>query len=527
MHVSSDKFDSVIIGGGHNALAAAVHLAAYGQSVCLVERSHKVGGAVATEEVTLPGFRHDLFAMNLSLFAGSPFAARYGDQLAAHGLAYVPAHDCFASAFPDGRWLGISNSLEENAARIAAFDEGDAARWRAMSAAFERDAPHYFAFLGTPMRPAPLARLALKTLRARGLGFTREAMQLLLASPRDFLDTNFVSPQLKATLAPWAMHLDFPPDASGGALFPFLESMADQAFGMVIGKGGADVIPKALAGLFEANGGVIRTGVAAEAIDVSGGRAGTVRLSDGSAVSASETVLASVTPAALLRLIGGTSGRADTDAAIAGFRHGPGTMMIHIAASSLPDWQAGEALRSFAYVHLAPTLAHLSAAYAQAMEGLIPAEPAIVVGQPTALDPSRAPEGQHALWLQVRVMPPKVTGDAAGTISPGGWDDIKDAVADRVMAIVERYAPGFGQSILARTVMSPADLERANPNLVGGDSLGGSHHLGQNFVWRAPPGFKGHRTPVGNLYLIGSSTWPGAGVGAGSGFLAARQIVRR
>ncbi len=524
--MSADKFDAVIVGGGHNALAAAVHLSACGQSVCVVERAAKVGGAIATEEVTLPGFRHDLYAMNLSLFAGSPFARAYGDKLAAHGLAYLPAHDCFASAFPDGRWLGVSNALEENVARIAAFDAGDAQRWRAMTAGFERDAPHYFALLGTPMRAGPLARLALKTLRARGLGFTREAARMLLASPRDFLDANFASPHLKATLAPWALHLDFPPDASGGALFPYLEAMADQAFGMVIGKGGADVIPKALASLFTASGGIIRTGVAAEAIEVTGGRAGTVRLSDGSAVSASEAVLASVTPAALLRLIG-SSGRPDTDAGLAAFRPGPGTMMIHIAASALPEWQAGEALKKFAYVHLSPTLAHLSATYAEAMEGLIPNEPGIVVGQPTAINPSRAPAGQHALWLQVRVVPSEIRGDAAGTIAARTWNEAKEAVADRVMAIVERYAPGFGQTVLARTVMSPADLERANPNLAGGDSLGGSHHLNQNFLFRPAPGFHGYRTPVKGLYMIGSSTWPGAGAGAGSGYLAAQQIAGR
>jgi len=267
----AERYDAVIVGGGHNGLAAAVHLSACGLSVCVLERSERVGGAIATEEVTLPGFRHDLFAMNLSLFAGSPFAAAYGDKLAAHGLAYVPAHDCFASAFPDGRWLGVSASLEETAARIADFDAGDAARWRAMSAAFAEDAPHYFALLGTPMTGPALARFAFKTWRARGWDFTREALRLLVSSPRDFLDVNFASPHLKATLAPWAMHLDFPPDASGGALFPYLESMADQAFGMVIGKGGADVVPKALAGHLEASGGVIRTGATVEAITVTGG----------------------------------------------------------------------------------------------------------------------------------------------------------------------------------------------------------------------------------------------------------------
>lgn len=523
----AERFDAVIVGGGHNALAAAVHLSSCGMSVCLLEQADKVGGAIRTEEVTLPGFRHDLFAMNMSLFAGSPFAAAYGEKLAAHGLAYAPAHDCFASAFPDGRWLGVSASLEETAARIAAFDAGDAERWRAMSAAFADDAPHYFSLLGTPMTGPALARYALKTLRARGWASTREALRLLVSSPRDFLDAHFSSPQLKATLAPWAMHLDFPPDASGGALFPYLESMADQAFGMVIGKGGADVVPNALAGLLAESGGVIRTGARVDAITASGGRASAVRLAGGETIEAREAVLASVTPAALLRLLEGTTGEPEADAALAAFRHGPGTMMIHIAANRLPQWRAGEDLAKFAYVHLAPTLASLSATYAEAMEGLIPAAPAIVVGQPTAIDPGRAPAGKHVLWLQVRVVPSQIAGDAAGTIAPGPWAAVKEAVADRVMAIVESYAPGFGADILARTVMSPDDLEHANPNLVGGDSLAGSHHLRQNFIFRPAPGLAGHRTPVKGLYMIGASTWPGAGAGAGSGYLAARRIAGR
>lgn len=525
--MAGERYDAVVIGGGHNALAAAIHLANCGMSVFLAERADTLGGAAATAEVTLPGFRHDLFAMNLSLFAGSPFAAEYGERLAAHGLAYAPAHDCFASAFPDGRWLGVSNSLEETAARIEAFDAGDAARWREMSAAFADDAPTYFALLGAPMTARALLPLALRTVRRKGWAFTREALRLLVSSPRDFLDSNFSSPHLKATLAPWAMHLDFPPDASGGALFPYLEAMADQAFGMVIGKGGADVIPKAMGGLLAELGGVVKTGVAAERIEVTAGRASAVHLSDGSRVEAGEAVLASVTPRALLGLLGGSTGDTKADAGLTRFRHGPGTMMIHIAADALPDWRAGEALKRFAYVHLAPTLAHLSTAYAQAMEGLIPAAPGVVVGQPTAIDPSRAPDGKHVLWLQVRVMPSTILGDAGGTIAAGTWEGAKEAVADRVIALVEEYAPGFSASILARHVISPADLERANPNLVGGDSLGGSHHLFQNFLFRPAPGLADYKTPVKGLHMIGASTWPGAGLGAGSGFMAARQIARR
>ena len=525
--MSSTTYDAVIIGGGHNALAAAVHLSQCGMSVGLFEREDRLGGAIATEEVTLEGFRHDLYAMNLSLFAGSPFAATYGEALASHGLAYAPAADCFASVFPGDRWLGVSNDAAATEARIAGFSAADAARWAEMTAAFAADAPHWFALLGTPMRPGPLARLAWKTLRAKGRAWTVEAVRLLLASPREFLDANFEAPEVKALLAPWGMHLDFPPDASGGALFPYLEAMADQAFGMVLGKGGADVVPRALTGLLEAGGGTIRTGVTAEAIEVSAGRATAVRLSNGEVVRAREAILASVTPQGLLSLLGGSTGRADIDGALGKFRHGPGTMMIHLATDALPEWTAGEALQRFAYVHIAPTLETLSAAYSEAMAGLLPRAPGLVVGQPTAIDPSRAPTGKHVLWIQVRVVPSVVRGDAADEISPGAWDDVKEAMADRVMAIVERYAPGIGAHILARTVHSPDDLERANVNLVGGDSLGGSHHLKQNFVFRPAFGLANHRTPVKGLHMIGASTWPGAGVGAGSGFLAARHIAGR
>ncbi|MEM9221792.1 MAG: NAD(P)/FAD-dependent oxidoreductase [Pseudomonadota bacterium] len=522
--MASTSYDHVIVGGGHNALAAAVHLSAHGRSVIVLEANKRVGGAAATQEVTLPGYRHDLAAMNLSLFAGSPFAQAYGPKLAEHGLAYAPVSDCFANPFPDGRWLGISNDLEKNASRIAAFDSADAERWRAMTEAFSEDAPHYFALLGTPMRLRPLLRLAVKTLRAKGRPWTVDAIRLLLASPREFLDENFNSPHLKATLAPWAMHLDFPPDASGGALFPYLESMADQAFGMVLGKGGASVIPQALEGLLKATGGEVRTGTTATSIEVNAGRAVAVKSDDGEVFRAKEAILASLTPQSLLAMVGST-GKAPTDAALKGWKHGPGTMMIHIACDALPPWTAGEELQKFAYVHLAPTLALLSQTYAQATEGLLPAEPGIVVGQPTAIDPSRAPDGKHVLWLQVRVVPATILGDAAGEISAHEWSEAKEAMADRVMAILERYAPGVSGSVLARTVHSPQDLEAFNRNLVGGDSLGGSHHLRQNFMLRPAFGMAGHRTPIKGLYHIGSSTWPGAGVGAGSGYLAAKDIV--
>ena len=151
----------------------------------------------------------------------------------------------------------------------------------------------------------------------------------------------------------------------------------------------------------------------------------------------------------------------------------------------------------------------------------------MLVGQPTAIDPSRAPERRHILWVQVRVLPAKVRGDAAESISGTNWDEIKETYADRVIEQIERYAPGLAANILGRAVLSPLDLERDNPNLIGGDSLSGSHHLDQSFLFRPLAGWSRYKTPVNGLYLCGAATWPGAGVSAGSGFMLGKMLAGR
>jgi phytoene dehydrogenase-like protein len=163
--------------------------------------------------------------------------------------------------------------------------------------------------------------------------------------------------------------------------------------------------------------------------------------------------------------------------------------------------------------------------YTEALAGMLPAEPVLVVGQPTAIDPGRAPPGKHVLWVQVRVLPARIAGDAVGRIAATDWSSAKEPYADRVVDLIERYAPGFRARILVRTVLSPEDLERDNPNLVGGDSLSGSHHLDQNFLFRPAFGFSRYRSAVPRLYMIGASTWPGAGTGAGSGFMLAKALA--
>ena len=518
-----DTFDAVLIGAGHNALACALHLAAKGWRVGVFEQAAEAGGAVKTGEYTLPGFRHDWAAMNLSLFAGSAFHKAYAAELAQHGCAFVPVARPFASAFPDGTWAGVSTDLAETRSRIAAMSEADAATWDALLAAFPVRAESIFGLLGERMQIRALAYFVFKMLRRNGLSGTLDLAQFLLLSPRKWLTQTFQSPKVQAMLGAWGMHLDFAPDVAGGGLFPYLEGMAGQAFGMALGKGGADTIIRALVAAIRARGGVIETGAAVTRIVHSGGRATGIELSDGRRINASKAVIAGVAPSALQRLTGPTNPAFDT--AMSAFSHAPGTMMIHLAMDSLPDWAAGAELQTYAYLHLAPSLDQMARTYQQAQAGLLPDEPVLVVGQPTGQDPSRAPQGKHILWLQVRMAPGVIRGDAAGQITSTDWADAAAPFAERTLDILDRYAPGTRGKILARRIVTPQELEAENPNLVGGDQICGSHHLGQNFMFRPARGHSDGSTSLKNLHLTGAAVWPGAGTGAGPGYLLARKLT--
>lgn len=519
----ADEFDAVIIGAGHNALAAALHLSARGWRVGVFERAEVPGGAVKTGAYTLPGFRHDWAAMNLSLFAGSPFFKAHGPELGRHGCAFVPAPRPFASSFPDRTWLGVSTDLAETTAAIAAVSPRDATTWKALVDGFGAEAPHLFGLLGSPMKMRALASFAFRTLRAKRLSGSLDLARFLVASPRSWLEDTFEHPKVRALLGAWGMHLDFAPDVAGGALFPYLEGMAGQAFGMVIGQGGADTIVTAMVAAIRARGGTVTTGVEVTRILHDGRRATGVELADGRRVMAARAVLAGVAPRALRRLTGDLAPAFDR--ALDGFRHAPGTLMIHLATDGLPDWQAGAALQGYAYVHIAPSLDQMARTYQQAQAGLLPDEPVLVVGQPTAIDPSRAPAGRHVLWVQVRMAPGQIAGDAAGRIAARDWTAAAEPFAERALDILETHAPGLRARILGRRIVSPAEFEAENPNLVGGDQLCGSHHLHQHFLFRPARGHADGSTPLAGLHLTGAAVWPGAGTGAGSGFLLARKLA--
>lgn len=519
-----ETLDGVIIGSGHNSLACAVHLAAQGWQVGVFERAAEPGGAVKTGEYTLPGFRHDWAAMNLSLFAGSAFFKQYGDELGQNGLSFAPASDCFSSVFPDGTWLGVSNDLETTAKRIEAVSAEDAKAWRDLTSAFPAMADPLVGLLGSPAKKRAFAYILYKEWRKSGTGGVLDLTRFLMSSPRAWLNETFVSPKVRALLGAWGMHLDFAPDIAGGALFPYLEGMANQAFGMVLGQGGAGSAISAMTATFEKRGGSVTCNAEVTRILVENGDATGIELADGRKIMARNAVIANVAPKALLKLAGKT-GDVRYDTRLKSFSHAPGTMMIHLAVDDLPDWQAGEELKKFAYVHLAPDVDQMARTYAQAQAGLLPDEPVIVCGQPSVVDPSRAPEGKHVLWLQVRMAPGDIKGDAAGQIAAKDWETAAEPFAERALDILERYAPGTSSKILGRHIVTPAMLEADNPNLVGGDQICGSHHLTQHFMFRPVRGFADGSTPVGNLFHTGAAVWPGAGTGAGPGYLLAQKLA--
>jgi phytoene dehydrogenase-like protein len=374
--------------------------------------------------------------------------------------------------------------------------------------------------LGTPMRPWPLGKFLWQTWRKLGIGATLDIARFLIRSPRAWLDETFEDPRLRTALSTWGLHLDFAPDIAGGAIFPYLEAMGGQAMGMVIGKGGADAAVRALIAMIEAHGGTVECNAEVTQILHQNG-AVTGVMANGRLVEAS-TILAGLAPKHLLRLIGKTEvPRFDKGLEI--FRHAPGTMMIHVALNAPVPWTAGN-LGRFAYVHIGRSVDTAACAYTQAVAGLLPETPLLVVGQPTLFDPTRAPEGHHTLWVQVRVVPADIVGDAKGKIISKDWQIVKEQMADRAIDLIAEHAPELRQHIIARKVVSPLDLEADNPNLVGGDQLCGSHHLDQNFLFRPLRGYADGRTPISGLSLIGAACWPGAGTGAASGFFAAERV---
>jgi len=514
------EHDAVVVGSGINSLACAAMLARAGWDVCVLEREAELGGAIKTAELTEPGYLHDVFSAWHPLWVGGPAHAELGDELAARGLEYLNTDLPSATAYPDGASAFLSTDPAANAA-----EHGE--EWAEAMAAVGGQAELVFGVLGTELwsrAGAGLAWSAYRKLGRRGLAsFGGEVVQ----SSRDWLETTFPSERTHGLLAPWVLHTGLGPDAATSGFMTRVIAFAVEAGGMPIPRGGGARLVDALVRLIEDNGGTCRAGADVERVVVSDGRAIGVRTSEGETVSARRAVICNVTPTQLygrLLDIGG-------EVADAGkrYRFGRSEMQIHFALSEPPRWSGDERLARTAVVHVTPGLDGVSRAVNEAERGLLPAEATIVVGQPLTMDESRAPAGAGLLWIQLQELPWRVKGDAGGDIDTGDgtWTEaLRERYADRIQARLAKHMPNLESSLRERVVLSPADLQAANINLQHGDPYSGSLALDQNFLWRPFAQQPGHRTPVRDLFHIGASTWPGPGLGAGSGTLVARELLR-
>ena len=519
-------YDAIIIGAGHNGLTTALYLAQAGWKTLVLERNEEIGGAVQSGEITRPGFVHDLYSMNQNLFLASSVYQEFKEGLERHGLEYVISDKPYCNIFPDGESVRVYGDKDKTLGLIRERNPKDAEGWGQLYGHYHGLQRAFLPLYGTALPSWQMGVKVADAVRKVGAGEVLELSRLLLNSTRELGESFFVSKEMQAVIATWGMHLDFGPDVSGGAQFPLLETFADMEEGMAMPKGGASKMPQALAGLIREYGGEVRTQAEVAHITTQNGRATGVELANGEQLNAKRAVVANLTPTVLFeRLLQNAPLPDGFRREVKRYEYGPATMMVHLALRGKPQWKAGEEIGDFAYVHIAPYVEDLARTYTDALNGVLPESPLLIVGQPTTFDPSRTPDGEHILWIQVRTLPSKIRGDAADKIEARTWDEAKEAYAERVLDKLEAYAPGIRDLILERVVFSPADLERHNPNLVGGDSVGGSHHLRQNYFFRPIQGWSNYQMPLQNLWMVGAATWPGGGTNATSGYLAAQALL--
>ena len=468
------NYDAIVVGSGPNGLAAAITFAGAGRSVLLIEAKATLGGGNRTAERTLPGFRHDTCAAIHPLAPGSPFLS--GLPLERFGVEWVQPDLPLAHPLDDGSAVGLYRSLTQTASSIGLDGQSWVQRFGPLAANWPELAPALLGPYPLTVHLPPLARFGLSA-----------------ALPAHLLShLLFREERAKALFAGLVAHsfLDFRQLFSSS--FGLVLGTLAHAVGWPFPRGGAQAITDAMAACLRVLGGDIVAGWPVHSVDE---------------LPPSRAVLLDVTPRQLLRLAGSRLPAAYRRR-LERYRYGPGVHKVDYALSEPVPWRA-ETCRRAGTVHLGGTLAEIAASEEATSNGRIPERPYVLVAQHSQFDTTRAPAGKQTLWAYCHT-------------PHGSSVDMTAAIE----AQIERFAPGFQDTILARAVINNADYERYNPNFVGGDISGGVSDLRQ--LWTRPMlRFPPYGTPVPGLYLCSSSTPPGAGVHGMCGFNAARAALKR
>ena len=526
------EYDYVLVGGGINALVAAAMLGKKRRTALVLERNALIGGCLRTEEATAPGFVHDVMATTLVLFRTSPAYQALGKDLEARGFAFADTNLPTGVLRPDGSSVIFSMDRARNVKTFDALAAGDGGAFAAEMDTLGADAPFLFALLGGSLWSSGIAKTLAREAWRRGPRNLAAWFGEALAPARGYLETTYRSEAVRALWAPWVLHTGLGPESAYSAAMAKVIAFAIEAAGCPIAVGGARTLLQAFEQLIVDQGGAVRPN--ADVVRVTpgpGARAAGVELASGETITAARGVICSTAPEQLYgKLLKDwpVAAPPDVQRGLKAFRHGKGDMQIHYALNGPPRWRGDPDLAKVALLHLTSGLDGVSRAANEAERGLLPAEPTICVGQPTALDPSRAPPGAAILWLQMPEAPRFVKGDAAGEIAApadGRWTkETREAYADRIERRLAAHIEKWAEIKLARRAYSPADLESMNVNLVGGDPYGGACALDQFFLWRPFKSSVNHRTYVPNVYHVGASTHPGPGLGGVSGFLLASSL---
>ena len=524
-----DTCDVAIVGGGHNGLVCAAYLAAAGLDVRVFERRDIVGGAAVTEEFA-PGFRNSTASYTVSLLA--PKVIR-DLELARHGLTIVERRALNFMPLPDGRHLLAGPGRTR--AEVAKFSARDADRLDAFQAELDRVADVLRGeILRAPpnLTDGPLGRVAKEAWRALGFGARLRSLahddriavyELFTKSAGDLLDGWFESDPIKALFGFDAVVGNYASPYTPGSAYVLLH----HAFGEVNGKkglwghaiGGMGAITQAMAASAREKGARIETAAAVRELVIEKDRVVGVSLEDGRIVRA-RVVASNLNPKLLFtKLVPQDALPPAFLRRMRGWRNGSATFRMNVALSQAPSFTAlpgpGDHLTSG--IIIAPSLAYMDRAYHEAKLHGWSREPVVEMLIPSTLDDSLAPPGAHVASLFCQHVAPELPDGAS-------WDDHRDEVADLMIATVERYAPGFAASVVARQIHSPLDLERKF-GLLGGDIFHGALTLDQLFSARPALGYADYRTPLAGLYMCGSGAHPGGGVTGAPGHNAAAAIL--